>query len=229
MGKEVARPRAVYGWIRASRGRAVACAAALCFLAACASGDTVASGAADLDTVDRGTPIATTAPVFGDAPPDDPTPIALPTQTAIAVPTATTAALPESVPTTVTPSEAATTSQTSTPVSPAVAATAGPATSDSSPTAAPPTAAPIVGSQTVLAANGGEVYTLNCARCHAENGLGADTSQYSSPLIGVGNRYSTAGMIAELTNGHPVTFGFAQRLSANEIASVVAYVKATFP
>jgi len=36
-------------------------------------------------------------------------------------------------------------------------------------------------------------------------------------------------MIDELTNGHPVTFGFANELSADEIASVVAYVKAAFP
>jgi mono/diheme cytochrome c family protein len=36
-------------------------------------------------------------------------------------------------------------------------------------------------------------------------------------------------MIAELTTGHPVTFGFADRLSAEEIASVVAYVKSVFP
>lgn len=80
-------------------------------------------------------------------------------------------------------------------------------------------------SQAVRAANGGEVYTLNCARCHAESGLG--TAQYSG-LIGVGSKYSTAGMIAELTTGHRVTFGFADKLSADEIASVVAYVKATF-
>ncbi len=90
-----------------------------------------------------------------------------------------------------------------------------------------PTPPPVSGSQTVLAANGAEVYTLNCARCHAENGLG--TAQYSATLIGVGRLYSSQGMIAELTDGHPVTFGFASRLSAEEIASVVAYVKAAFP
>jgi|GEM_PF-4564979 len=38
---------------------------------------------------------------------------------------------------------------------------------------------------------------------------------------------SAAVMIA--TTGHIVTFGFADKLSADEIASVVAYVKATFP
>ncbi|KAG1649229.1 4-coumarate--CoA ligase-like 5 [Nymphon striatum] len=96
------------------------------------------------------------------------------------------------------------------------------------PTAVPvePTPPPVAGSQAVLAANGGEVYTLNCARCHAENGTGTD--RYGG-LIGVGSKYSSAGMIDELTNGHPVTFGFASRLSAEEIASVVAYVKQVFP
>lgn len=81
-------------------------------------------------------------------------------------------------------------------------------------------------SQEVLAANGSEVYTLNCARCHGEGGQGA--LGYSG-LLGVGSRYSNAAMIAELTNGHPVTFGFATKLSAEEIASVVAHVKARFP
>lgn len=94
------------------------------------------------------------------------------------------------------------------------------------PTAPPvPQAAP-ADSQSVLIANGAEVYTLNCARCHAESGLG--TARYGG-LIGVGSKYSTAGMIAELTTGHPVTFGFADKLSQEEIASVVAYVKAAFP
>ena len=45
----------------------------------------------------------------------------------------------------------------------------------------------------------------------------------------MGAKYTTAGMIAELTTGHPVTFGFADKLSAEEIESVVAYVKAAFP
>ena len=78
-----------------------------------------------------------------------------------------------------------------------------------------------------MVANGGEVYTLNCARCHGENGMGS--AQYSAGLIGVGSRYSAQGMIEELTNGHPVTFGFADRLSPDEIAAVVAYVTSVFP
>ena len=109
----------------------------------------------------------------------------------------------------------------------ATPATAVPSPQPAAATAAPATPAPITGSQQVLAANGAEVYTLNCARCHGENGLG--TQQYSAGLVGVGSQYSTAGMVAELTTGHPVTFGFADRLSAEEIASVAVYVKAAFP
>ena len=114
---------------------------------------------------------------------------------------------------------------------PPVAAAGSPATAVPSPqppaTAVPATTSPITDSQQVLAANGAEVYTLKCARCHAENGLG--TQPYNAGLIGVGSQYSRAGMVAELTTGHPVTFGFADRLSAEEIASVVVYVKSVFP
>ena len=154
---------------------------------------------------------ATVAAVATTAPPTEPSAsVALPPPTALVVPTP----------------------QPPTPV-PTVAPTAEPepiATAVQPPSsAAAPTAAPAPASNQSLEgqiANGAEVYTLNCARCHAENGTG--TERYSG-LIGVGSRYSTAGMIAELTTGHPVTFGFADRLSADEIASVVAYVKATFP
>ena len=114
---------------------------------------------------------------------------------------------------------------------PPVAAAGSPATAVPSPqppaTAVPATTSPITDSQQVLAANGAEVYTLKCARCHAENGLG--TQPYNAGLIGVGSQYSRAGMVAELTSGHPVTFGFADRLSAEEIVSVVVYVKSVFP
>ena len=77
----------------------------------------------------------------------------------------------------------------------------------------------------VAVANGGEVYTLNCSRCHGEQGFG---SFQASGLRGVAERYSTAGMIDELTNGHPVTFGFGNKLTPGEISDVVAYVLAAF-
>jgi len=61
-------------------------------------------------------------------------------------------------------------------VPPPVAAAGSPATAVPSPqppaTAVPATTTPITDSQQVLAANGAEVYTLKCAQCHAENGLG---------------------------------------------------------
>jgi len=77
----------------------------------------------------------------------------------------------------------------------------------------------------VLATNGGEVYTVTCARCHGDNGFG---SALHVGLLGAGSNYSNAAMIDELTNGHPFTFGFADKLSSEEIAAVVAYVRATF-
>ncbi|MEM7095951.1 MAG: c-type cytochrome [Actinomycetota bacterium] len=78
----------------------------------------------------------------------------------------------------------------------------------------------------VSATNGGEVFTLNCARCHSENGLG--TSQ-AAGLIGVGSRYTQSSMVDTLTNGHAVTFGFSTTLTPQEIADVAAYVISTFP
>lgn len=90
---------------------------------------------------------------------------------------------------------------------------------------ADPTPTPAPDPAEVRIANGAEVYTLNCARCHSENGTG--TFQ-ASGLIGVSSRYTSASMITELTSGHPVTFGFADKLSAGEIRDVVAYVLATF-
>jgi mono/diheme cytochrome c family protein len=139
--------------------------------------------------------------------------------------------LPESGPATAEPEASPTVETAPATVAPATVAPVATATSDvaaSVDTATTEaTQPPVSGSQTVLAANGAEVYTLNCARCHAENGLG--TALYSAKLIGVGRLYSGQGMIDELTDGHPVTFGFAAKLSAEEIASVVAYVKSTFP
>lgn len=76
-----------------------------------------------------------------------------------------------------------------------------------------------------LAANGGEVYGNMCARCHQPDGLG---SSMAKGLLRVPQQYTQASMINELTNGHPVTFGFADKLSAEEIEAVVAYVFATY-
>lgn len=93
-------------------------------------------------------------------------------------------------------------------------------------TVAPPALTEPTGTDRVIeVANGAEVYSINCARCHSENGLG--TFQ-ASGLIGIGARTSNQSLADELTTGHPFTFGFADELSTEEIASVVAYVRATF-
>lgn len=188
-------------------------------LAGCASADPESTAlVVDATSV---TPEPTTAPLE----------VVSATPTVAAVPTPVT--VPTSVPTVApTPSTVPPTS-TAEPTAALQPAPTTPVATDSTPTVpaatappAPTTAPPVTGSQDVLAANGGEVYTLNCARCHGENGLGS--ARYGG-LINVGSKYTTNAMIEELTNGHPVTFGFADRLSAEEIASVVAYVKATFP
>ena len=194
-------------WHRAWQ-RFVAGAVLLILASGCGSDAAVQTSADVVEVAALEVPaIPTTAVVAGPLP--SPTPLSVeppPTLPTMAVPTAV-------VPTAGVPTAAA--QATAVPSSPPQA------------TAAPATPAPITGSQQVLAANGAEVYTLNCARCHGENGLG--TQQYSAGLVGVGSRYSTTGMVAELTTGHPVTFGFADRLSVEEIASVVAYVKSVFP
>ncbi len=77
----------------------------------------------------------------------------------------------------------------------------------------------------VRIANGGEVYGATCARCHGDNGVG---SQQGSALLGASNRWSGPTLLNELTNGHAFTFGFADKLSADELTNVVAYVLASF-
>lgn len=203
------------------RFAAAACLAAVVLLVACSPGEVVQVEQRPAPTP-AATAEATVAPVETTGPVATPVPepSAQPQPTALSVPEPT-AALEATAEPTGEPEPAAEPEPTAVPV----------ATSAPAPTVPPAPAAtvappPSSGSQAVLAANGAEVYTLNCARCHAESGLG--TAQYSG-LIGVGSKYSAAGLIAELTNGHPVTFGFADKLSADEIASVVAYVKATFP
>jgi len=197
-------PRALYG----------ALATALLVVAVgCGSSANIETGSELVVATTTPTVVVTTAP--------DPT--SIPTEPA-AVPTPTALAVPAPVP-------AATEPPATAEPEPTVEAAPGAAEPpvQPRPTASQPasTAQPAAGASGAVAiANGGEVYTLNCARCHAENGAGAEP--YFAALVGVGSKYSTAGMINELTNGHPVTFGFADRLSEDEIASVVAYVKATF-
>ncbi len=113
---------------------------------------------------------------------------------------------------------------------PAAAATPTPApTSGPAPTVGP-TATPrptVDDSPTeVSVTNGAEVYTLNCARCHGADGLG--DLGYTG-VIGAGAKYGgRQGLIGELTNGHPFTFGFGDKLSPQEISDVVNYVTSRF-
>jgi len=177
-------------------------------LVGCGAGESAAPVVAEVVSP---TSAPTTAPVPSPEPPT-----AVPPPTALVVPATT-------------PIEQPTTVETATPVptaEPTQTSPPAPAAESPPPAAATPVPAAALLSQAALVANGSEVYTLNCARCHGENGLGSPPYR---GIIGVGDRYTTAGMIEELTNGHPVTFGFADRLSAEEIASVVVFVKATFP
>ena len=88
-----------------------------------------------------------------------------------------------------------------------------------------PTAASAASDQVIEVANGAEGYSVNCARCHSENGLGTFRAH---GLIGIGGRYSRQTLIDELTSGHAYTFGFVDELSASEIAAIAAFALATF-
>lgn len=199
-------------------------------LLGCSGGDPVNVAATAGDQSPTAAAPPTTEPLTAVDPVDpaassDPTPVEVATPAPLTAATEVPSAPPVVEPTVApaeTPSPTAGSDAAESP-----APTAGPAPS-ATPTA--PTAPTIDQSDAALAANGGEVYTLSCARCHAENGLGnTDSGSYGAPLIGAGSRYSTDGLIAELTSGHPVTFGFADRLSPAEIAAVAAYVRAAFP
>ena len=103
-------------------------------------------------------------------------------------------------------------------------ATTAPQPTNQTPTPVPqPTADS--SNQEINITNGGEVYTLNCARCHGADGQG-DLGYRG--VLGSGAKFGFAGLVEELTNGHPFTFGFGDKLSPQEINDVVAYVTATF-
>lgn len=72
--------------------------------------------------------------------------------------------------------------------------------------------------------NGAEVYHVTCVRCHAPDGVGS----FMGPrLLAVSTSYTQVTLEQELAYGHPVTFGFADKLSPEEIEAVAAYVRAT--
>lgn len=195
---------AVLGWV----------ALLVAAVGACGSGSDVRAIVAPEPTaVPAG--VATTAPLTDTAPSSVPSATPAPRPTATYMPAVAPTSSVSVVP--------------SVPVAPSAPPLRSAPVVRSAPVAPSAPPAPTVSDATspaVQVANGAEIYQLTCARCHGGNGMG--TAQYSG-LVGVGSRYSTATMIQELTSGHPVTFGFADRLSSDEIASVVAFVRASFP
>lgn len=75
------------------------------------------------------------------------------------------------------------------------------------------------------AANGSQVFSKNCASCHAggKNLVNAAKSLSKADLEEY-NIYSEAAIIAQVTNGKNAMPAFKDSLSADEIANVAAYV-----
>ena len=79
-------------------------------------------------------------------------------------------------------------------------------------------------------ARGREVYTANCGRCHGADGKGhtrmaemVEPQDISDPDWQRGR--STSRMIASVANGRGQMPAFKKRLSRQEIAAAVAYVR----
>lgn len=80
------------------------------------------------------------------------------------------------------------------------------------------------------AARGREVYTSNCARCHGVDGMshtsmGQMTEAPDLTDAAWQSRRSAARMIASVTNGRGEMPAFRRKLSRQEIAAAVAYVR----
>lgn len=74
---------------------------------------------------------------------------------------------------------------------------------------------------------GEAVFTSNCVACHAADGTGVEGR--GRPLIGVaGQQPDRTVHIASVTDGKGGMPAWGDRLSAEEIDSAVAYVRATF-
>ncbi|MFM2062953.1 MAG: hypothetical protein RLZZ507_2623 [Cyanobacteriota bacterium] len=80
-------------------------------------------------------------------------------------------------------------------------------------------------SSPALAADGKEVFTANCASCHAggKNLVNAAKSLSKADLEEY-NLYSEAAIIAQVTNGKNAMPAFKDSLNSDEIANVAAYV-----
>ena len=74
------------------------------------------------------------------------------------------------------------------------------------------------------------VYAANCARCHGSDGTGHTTMGEMTQARDLTDaawqsRRSTARMIASVTNGRGEMPAFKRKLSRQEIAAAVAYVR----
>ncbi len=74
-------------------------------------------------------------------------------------------------------------------------------------------------------AAGEAVYTANCAGCHAADGTGTATGR---PLTGIADQADRSVHVTSVTDGKDFMPAFGDRLSEEEIDSVVAYVRGTF-
>ena len=191
-------------------------AATLMALAACGSSDSPETDDLASATVVSVAPVVEVVPTSTTQPPL-PAPSPVPSPTPIAIPTPTVDQSPHAASPNATRSPSSTPPPTPTAVAPLPPPAPAPALSPAAPDPPVRTAA--------LVANGAEVYTLSCARCHGDTGAG---TFIADGLIGTGANYGVGGLVAELTSGHPYTFGFADELSAEEIDAVATYVLATF-
>ena len=79
-------------------------------------------------------------------------------------------------------------------------------------------------------ASGRSVYAANCARCHGADGtshttMGEMTQARDLTDAAWQSRRSTARMIASVTNGRGEMPAFKRKLSRQEIAAAIAYIR----
>ena len=72
---------------------------------------------------------------------------------------------------------------------------------------------------------GAEVFAANCSSCHGAEGEGSPAGR---SLVGVGAENDRARHVESVTNGRGNMPAFANVLSAEEIESVVSFVRLTF-
>jgi mono/diheme cytochrome c family protein len=102
------------------------------------------------------------------------------------------------------------------------------------PTIGPPVEYPIVLTPSLVAA-GGALYDTNCTVCHGNPGVDEVPRQYGAPLHDVNGHtwhHPDRQLVDWVLNGTPGGTrmpAFARRLSEAEAASILAYIKSTWP